>query len=350
MRSTEMLNPEDSLDRAASLLRDTAYPFIPIVSSEALIGAVSEASLAEALGKGVALSEPCTRAQIEPPTIPPSASGADALRRMNTEHQIAFLVVQDDRLLGVVGPSDLTIQRPNFPTPPSIGGMATPFGVYLTTGTIHGGAGSWALMASGAMLFTMFLVADQAAALIAAQIPAWSAASGAIAVVLFLLSMRLLPISGTHAAEHMVVHAIERGEELKPEIVKRMPRVHPRCGTNLAVGAGVFMGIFSLEIPGIEDQQIKILLAFLAMVFLFRPLGSLVQFLVTTKPPTEKQVASGIKAGRELLERYRLRRGPVPNAWQRILNSGMLHVAAGSSGIYLVLRGIVELFNLPIVL
>ncbi len=31
----------------------------------------------------------------------------------------------------------------------------------------------------------------------------------------------------------MVVHAIEEGEDLTLEKVRPMPRVHPRCGTNL---------------------------------------------------------------------------------------------------------------------
>lgn len=350
MRTTETLNPEDSLDRAAALLRNTAYPMVPIVDGDQMVGAVSESSLAQALADGRSLTEPCSVAKIEPPIVAPSASGAEALRRLTQDGLIALIVTEDGRMLGIVGPSDLAPQRAHYPSPPSIGGMATPFGVYLTTGTIHGGASGWALMASGAMLFAMFLVSDQIASWAVHLIPSWSPAGGTLSVLLFMVAMRLMPISGTHAAEHMVVHAIERGEDLKPEVVRRMPRVHPRCGTNLAVGAAIFMGLFSVDIPGIGDPQIKLLLAFLLMVFLFRPLGSLVQFLVTTKPPSDKQIASGIKAGNELLERYRLRRGPVPNPWQRIVNSGMLHVAAGSSGIYLLLKGIVEIFNLPILL
>ena len=348
MRTTETLNPEDSLDRAASLLRNTAYPFVPIVQVDICIGVVSESSLARQIAEGSNLSEPCTVASVAPLTIQPSASGAEALRELTRTGASALLVLDPEgRMLGVVGPSDLTPQRAHFPTPPSIGGMATPFGVYLTTGTIHGGAGSWALMASGAMLFTMFLVSDQLSVLATTKIPSWGPAGGVISIGLFMLAMRMLPISGTHAAEHMVVHAIERGEELKPEIVRRMPRVHPRCGTNLAVGGALFLGIYGMDVPGL-DEQLKLLLAFLAMVFLFRPLGALVQLLVTTKPPSETQIASGIKAGNELLERYRLRRGPVANPWQRIVNSGMLHVAAGSTAVYTVVWALVEVFHLPL--
>jgi hypothetical protein len=88
--------------------------------------------------------------------------------------------------------------------------------------------------------------------------------------------------------------------------------------------------------------------AFISAYLLYRPLGSFVQFFITTRPPSDKQLASGIAAGKELLDRYARQRGPVASPWQRILNSGMLHVAAGSSGAFLLLKGLVLLFNIPI--
>lgn len=347
MRTTESLAPEDSLDRAASLLRHTAYPFVPILEGDRLVGGVSESGLASALADGHDLGEPCTNARFDPPRIAPTATGAEGLRRMNVEGTVALLVVDEaDRVIGIVGPSDLTPQRGHTPTPPTIGGMATPFGVYLTTGTISGGAGTLALMSTGALLFGLFLAADRLAVLMAEAWPATSGFAGFASAAIFLVSMRLIPLSGTHAAEHMVVHAIERGEELTLEIVRRMPRVHPRCGTNLAVGAALFIGLFNFEWT--SEQELRLLLAFLATVILYRPLGSLVQFWITTKEPTDKQIASGIRAGRELLERYRLKRGPVPSTWQRIVNSGMVQVAIGSTGVYLILKTVVILFRLPI--
>src|SRR2546423_10530097 len=61
---------------------------------------------------------------------------------------------------------------------------------------------------------------------------------------LFLLFVRALPLVQYHAAEHQAVHAMERGEPLDPEIVRRMPRVHPRCGTNIMAGGMVFLIVF----------------------------------------------------------------------------------------------------------
>lgn len=347
MRSTEMLNPEDSLDRAGTLLRNTAYPFIPITQEGRHIGTVSETSLARAMSDSRSLSDPCTVASIEVPQIQPFETGAEALRRLTSEGLNALLVVDDGgHVAGVVGPSDLIPQPHRVPTPPMIGGMATPFGVYLTTGSIHGGAGSFALMASGALLFCLFLGTSQAVTFATDSWPKLIPFGGWMGTVIFLLSIRLIPLSGTHAAEHMVVHAIERGEPLIPDVVRRMPRVHPRCGTNLAVAGSLFLGLF--DVPWSQDQELRLIAAFLTAYLLYRPLGSLVQFLITTKPPTEKQLANGIQAGKDLLHRYARQRGPVASPWKRILNSGMLHVMAGSSGAYLIIKGLATLLKLPI--
>lgn len=35
-----------------------------------------------------------------------------------------------------------------------------------------------------------------------------------------------------HGAEHKVIHALEAGDRLVPERVRRYPRLHPRCGTS----------------------------------------------------------------------------------------------------------------------
>jgi len=325
MRSTEMLHAEDSLARAGALLRHTAYPFVPIVHEGALLGAVSEASFAAALAEGESLVNPCLRALMVPPTISPRASGAEALRRLVDDPHSALLVVDDEqRVYGVISASDLTDDNHRAPTPHQIGGMPTPFGVYLTTGSVSGGVPQWALISVGAMLFTIFVLTDQLSVSLADSLgdPVLSGyAITWLPVILFLATIRLLPLSGTHAAEHMVVHAIERGEELRPEIVKRMPRVHPRCGTNLAVGASIFLGLFNWE--WVADQEIRLLVALLATFILYRPLGSMVQLLITTRPPNDRQIESGIRAGKELLARYRTAHGPQPTPFTRILHSGL---------------------------
>lgn len=351
MRTTEFLNSEDSLARAGALLRTTAYPIVPIVRDGECIGAVSESSFALALGEGESLANPCLRALMVPPVISPQTTGAEALRRLVEEPMAACLVLDDQRrVLGVISASDLTDDHPHMPTPHQIGGMATPFGVYLTTGSVSGGVPQWALVSVGAMLFTIFVLTDQITVSItetmvdrqmAGYIIAW------LPAIMFLAAIRLMPLSGTHAAEHMVVHAIERGEELRPEIVRRMPRVHPRCGTNLAVGASMFLGLFNWN--WVPDQEIRLLVALLVTFLLYRHVGSAVQLLITTKPPTDKQIESGIRAGKELLKRYRMAFGPQASPFMRIVNSGMLHVMAGSLATYGVFHLMGVLFGWPAV-
>jgi len=51
-----------------------------------------------------------------------------------------------------------------------------------------------------------------------------------------------------HGAEHKVVHAWERGADLRPESVRAFPRLHPRCGTSfvlfvMAVAVVVFSAV-----------------------------------------------------------------------------------------------------------
>jgi hypothetical protein len=165
------------------------------------------------------------------------------------------------------------------------------------------------------------------------------ALENAVPLALFLLAMRALPLAGTHAAEHQVVHAIERGEELDARIVSRMPRVHPRCGTNVAAGASLFLGIAMT--PWTPYLELRLLAAALVTLTMWRRLGSWIQLNVTTKPPSAQQLMGGIAAGHQLLERFARVRVGYPTLGMRIWNSGMLHVMAGS----LLVFGFVQLLS-----
>jgi hypothetical protein len=231
--------------------------------------------------------------------------------------------------------------------------MATPFGVYLTTGAFGAGVGPLALISTGALMFLLFVVSAVASTYLAQW--ASSTAYGnalvppvdAVSTILFLVGLRLLPLAGIHAAEHKVVHAIERGEELVPEVVQRMPRVHPRCGTNLAAGLGIFGAVSTT--PYIPDADLRFIAAALLTLVFWRPLGNLLQFVVTTRPPNAKQVEMGIRSGKALLEKYRVTRGTPPNVWQRLWNSGMPYVLVGSSLCYGACWLVDQAFHLHIV-
>ena len=142
----------------------------------------------------------------------------------------------------------------------------------------------------------------------------------------------------------MVVHAMEREEELRPEIVRRMPRVHPRCGTNIAAGASLFLGFFSAS--WIESSELRLLVAALVTVFFWRPLGSFLQRYFTTRRPNDRQLAGGIRAGEMLLAAHARSSRAKGSPALRIWNSGMLHVMAGSVLTLGVVYALNELFHL----
>jgi uncharacterized protein YqhQ len=121
-----------------------------------------------------------------------------------------------------------------------------------------------------------------------------------------------------------------------------MPRVHPRCGTNLAVGATLFLGLATSRWA---DESTRLLVAAVVTLFFWQRLGAMLQYFVTTKRPTEWQLQMGIRAGRELLEEYKYARTWSPSVWQRIWHSGMVHVMVGSTATYLLARGFLSIFG-----
>ena len=276
------------------------------------------------------------------PRLLPNASLEEARAVLTASGAPALVVADiDGRYLGMLSALDLYHRGDVVTRPPLIGGMATPFGVFLTNGEVSGGAGPAALMATGGMLhillmagiFVTFTVIDAISPrLLNAFGPHGIAQVEGIAVAVlpalfFFTLLRLLPLSGTHGAEHMVVHAIERREPLTYEVVRRMPRVHPRCGTNLAVGAMLFIWLIGLTWD--NYREIGALFALAMTVLLWRPLGGVFQKYVTTKTPTRPQLEGAIGAGQELLGKYKLSVRAAPSFARRILMSGLPWVLSG---------------------
>jgi hypothetical protein len=349
----EPLDAADSLALAAAELVAAGTGVVAVVEAGRFVGGVSEATVAAALAAGLPPETPLGKlADPDWPTARPAESGATVLRLLAGSGKPAIVVVDDHGApLGVVPASRLLADG----EPPTrgrlVGGMATPFGVYLTNGVVGAGAGGWALFSTGALLFTLVAVSVYAGNLLALLAPAQAAGSQgfvwlqqAASTGIFLALLRALPLSGIHAAEHKVVHAIERGEELTPEVVSRMPRVHPRCGTNLAVGATMFLFLAGLKWTPFEE--LRLLAAVLVTLALWRPAGSIVQYFVTTKPPTTSQIGMGIASGKALLAKIAVSPGHA-SLPTRILNSGLLHIVAGSATMEFVLWGIEQALRVP---
>src|SRR5438477_4650656 len=245
---------ESSLSAAIEALRESeSAEAVAVLDGSFVVGVVWASEIRQAALSGTSLEVPISHFMDgKPPRLLPNASLEEARAVLTASGAPALVVADiDGRYLGMLSALDLYHRGDVVTRPPLIGGMATPFGVFLTNGEVSGGAGPAALMATGGMLhillmagiFVTFTVIDAVSPrLLNAFGPHSIAQVEGVAVAVlpamfFFTLLRLLPLSGTHGAEHMVVHAIERREPLTYEVVRRMPRVHPRCGTNLAVGA-----------------------------------------------------------------------------------------------------------------
>lgn len=217
---------------------------------------------------------------------------------------------------------------------PRLGGMATPLGVYLHDGISSGGAGFWGLFLTGATMSGLTLLAQAGAHGLArasgAHLPGlsrwemglplglqlWlSAASSWLPLPFVFLLLRLLPMSGTHAAEHQVVHCFERAAPLVPDCVRAMPRVHPRCGTNLFVGFTLFLLTFLAVFcaaqaggwPLLDTVSLSAMLAGPVTLIFWRRVGGWVQQWFATRPASDAQIAGAIRAAEQVLSRRRQR-------------------------------------------
>jgi CBS domain-containing protein len=350
MALTDPLSSESSVERAALHLQEEGVGVVPIEDDQRFVGVWTEKSLARALADGVPLDSAIAPfVDQSAPTIGSSESGAAALRLM-VELGVPHLVVLDPHRMvaGVVTASRLTVTTLEAARPRQIGGMATPFGVFLTNGSVTGGAKPWMLMTSGAYLFLLFLTAAHLMLWLTRSVPAGNWLTQfyeAGTVVVFLLLLRLSPLAKIHAAEHKVVHAIEQREPLTMESVRRMPRVHPRCGTNFAGAMTIFMSALGLTF--IAEMELRVLIGLIATVLLFRPFGTFLQLAGTTAPPKEKHLQLGIQAANDFLDKYERSPQLAGSVPKRLWNSGLFQIMGGAMAAQLVVWLIYEALRVP---
>lgn len=330
MRPCVTIEDFASVHLAIERMRDAGQECIPVTHDGKLVGVLTQKSIVRILGESIERTEAVGALVELLPSILNKTTGSEALRQLESNSTLV-VVDEHDVVCGLLNPSCFigTVMEPE--RPPMVGGMATPFGVYLTTGTVRGGKSGWYLVSTGVFLMTFLGIGYELIERATASLPvAWQLGglTPILARLFMLLAFRAFPIAGYHAAEHQVVHALERDEALTPEVVARMPRVHPRCGTNIAVAILMFMAIWHTSWG--PDEELRLLAGFFITFFLWRSVGSFVQYWFTTKKPNAKQIASGILAGQELLDQYAVAANRTAGPFLRIYNSGMLHVMAGS--------------------
>lgn len=351
VRPCPTVQVSDSVGKAAEAMRRSGCPILPVLQNGMVVGMIDEESL---LSVSLNSHRDLKVGDLMRPAIPPITPDTPlsyAAWLMKTQGLPALPIVGvDGKLQGMVTRSDVISALLRGLRPQRIGGMATPLGVYLTTGNHRGGVGDFALVATGvAMAFC--LVTARVLVLIGLYLadsilrPIMGASYGSgffipyltgfgytpfshlldilpwVEILVFFVLMRLLPLTGYHGAEHQVVHAIERGEDLTFEAVSRMPLEHPRCGTNLAA----LIILVSTALVSNISPFVKVALVVLA-VFFWRQLGMWLQRLFTVKRPKPHQLKSGLKAGEELLLRFQHQPSrPLPLIGQ-IWNMGFLQV------------------------
>ncbi len=362
MRPVPALEPTASVSRALDLLRYGGIDTVPVADeSGAFVGVVTGRELISLLNSRNdpgALAGPVSGYVRRPASIGRAEMSVEEVGQLLATCSETTLAIVDDRnrYLGVVGLTDLLRPMQVLPRPPMIGGMATPWGVYLTNGSLQAGAGNLALAGAGAVLGSLIALAYVSVGVGSWALQKvfgwplfmiWNGADPArltlancgwfllhaLSLLLFLLLVRSIPLAKYHAAEHQAVHAMERGESLSVEVVRRMPRVHPRCGTNL-MAAGLVFGLVTLAVGSLQiswlDPTDGLLVGALAALFTWRSVGAWLQEHFTTAIASDRHLLNGIRAAENLEEMYLLSPPGVPSISRRIWCSGMVQTAAGA--------------------
>ena len=339
------VSPYERVGVAAEWVRVSPYRCVPVLSGGILVGLVTEESLATYLHR--APDGPERRRWLEAlvedtvmtPTsaLSPLLSVAELQAALAQEGVDALPVAQGNGLYyGMVGHGDLVRELLRPLALPSLGGMATPVGVHLSTGTVSAGVKGAALVLTGFCFFFTQLSLIVVLSLLEPYLPAlplpplWRetvelALTAVVTLTGFLGLVRLSPLAGFHAAEHQVVHALERHVPLLVDPVGRMPRVHPRCGTNLLAGS-FLLGLGGVLSPLLGEAGY--VLSGIVALFFWRSFGAWLQEHLTTRPATKAQLAQAIDAAKTLLERHEARPEPA-TPLQRLGNSGMPHMLLG---------------------
>jgi predicted transcriptional regulator len=225
--------------------------------------------------------------------------------------------------------------------PDSLGGLATPLGVYITDGRHQAGVGNFGLFLTGVSIGAMIFAVERGYQAFFSYFKINYLASGIypiafIAEILtFMFILRFTPLAKIHAAEHQTINAIEKGVPLKLESVKLQAKEHVRCGTNLMVliiGIQVVILFNSAYLSGVAPifQFIFLFWAFIYVFSEWKKWGMLLQKYFTTVNPPDKYILNAIKAGEEVLDKYKKDfSAKPPPVYRKIWNSAIIQIVSG---------------------
>lgn len=348
------LHVTDGLGKALRRLVDVGTGVLPVVEGERLLGVLVEEDVLDWLADhspGLARVEAAAASEAMVLHVmrgPAAVAYADepltAVVPIFEQRRLKAVPVLDslDRFQGMLTRATVLAALTDNLRPAAVGGMATPLGIYLTTGHVSAGVGFWGLYLSGVALslvnWAIELVIFHGQRAVGWNLPDWGGSLAAFG--LFMVTLRFSPLAGYHAAEHQTVNAIEQGEPLELEVIANMPREHSRCGTNLMA---LLFGV-QLLLPLIAHEPLLTLpLAALGWLA-WRKVGHFLQRFFTTKPARRTQLLDGQRAGEALLARYMTQPGLRVGRWRRIWNMGLVQVLAGAFTVLALLEAAYRFF------
>ncbi len=352
MRPPASIDIRDDLGRARRALKASGLGALPVTVGDRVVGLLSEQGLVERVRGGGALRRSgqeadgvsralhadrregwCELTGGEPPFAVSGALGITEALALVADLELPILAVTDPggKLCGVVARGDLLGASAGDLRPVTLGGLATPLGVYLTTGDVRGGAGDLGLVLAGAALMGLNLLVAVGLDLASARVPLLAGDLGLMVfVVAFFVLLRFTPLARIHAAEHQVVHASERGESLALERVRLEPREHPRCGTNLAAVALAAQAM----LPRLLAAPELATAAAIVLFFTWRDLGRFLQRHFTTRRAADRHILGALGSAEVLLARYNARPNYRAPLWRRLWNTGVVQIASGGLMVY----------------
>ena len=274
------------------------------------------------------------------------------MEKINNEHKRVIPIVEENNLYtgySVTRTSIITYFT-NLIKPNTLGGLATPLGVYITDGKHQAGTGNLGLFLTGLSLGSIFILIEQVFKFGYAYFNinevniALMPLIFILQILLFIVLLRQTPLAKIHAAEHQTINAIEKGIPLNLDSVKAQPREHNRCGTNLMVLLLGIQFIILLFVTVINKFApfLQFIFLFWAFIYVFsswKKWGMWLQKYFTTVDAPDKFILSGIKAGEEILRKHKEDLDAQPATFSRkIWCMGIIQIITG----FMVIQNIFE--------
>jgi hypothetical protein len=86
-----------------------------------------------------------------------------------------------------------------------------------------------------------------------------------------------------------------------------------------------------LLVRQVLSDEVALLIFVFVLILAWRSVGGYFQQYVTTRPPSRKQLESGIRAGESLIRRYRESPGYRVTGLRKVWNTGMPQVMLGAA-------------------